>query len=182
MDYNKFKIVMHPVRIKIIAHINQKGEATTQEIAKLNGDIPPATLYRHISRLCNDGIIEVIKENKINGILEKVYRMKENPLAEFSKILATNNAEQLMNLFYSFTLMLLSDFQKYTARQNVNITEDGVGFNSAHLYLSDEELAEMMEELRSNILKQAVNEPSKTRKLRKFSWVLVPVNVNDEAE
>jgi DNA-binding PadR family transcriptional regulator len=175
-------MVMHPVRIKIISYINQKGAATTQEIAKLNSDIPPATLYRHINKLCNDGIIEVAKENKINGILEKVYQMKENPLAEFTEILETNNAEQLMNLFYSFTLMLLSDFQKYTARQNVNITEDGVGFNSAHLYLSDEELAEMMEELRSNIVKRAVNEPSKIRKLRKVSLVLVPVDVNDEAE
>lgn len=179
MNYDKYKIVMHPVRIKIIAYINQKGTATTQEIAKLNGDIPPATLYRHINKLCKDGIIEVIKENNINGILEKVYQTKENPLAELAEIVETNNAEQLMKLFYSFTLTLLSDFQKYTARQNVNIAEDGVGFSSAPLYLSDEELVEMADELRSSILKRVDNKPSKTRKLRNFSLVFVPVNENE---
>ena len=180
MDYNKFESMMHPVRIKIITCINKKGNATTQEIAKMCPDVPPATLYRHINRLNKDEIIEVVKENKINGILEKVYQIKENPYDEAAKIAVSNNPGQLMNLFYNFSLTMLSDFQKNTSRERINLVEDGVGFKSSLLYLSGEELTEMAGELWNCIAKRANNEPSRTRKLRRFSTIFIPLDESEE--
>lgn len=180
MKYGKFESMMHPVRIKIIAAINQKREATTQEIAKICTDIPPATLYRHINRLYKDGILEVVSENNINGIMEKVYCIKDNPYDEASHIGKSNDPEQIMNLFVNFTLTMLSDFQNYTSRKEINLAEDGVGFKSSLLYLSDEELIEMAEDLWKCIEKMAYNAPSKERKLRRFSTIFVPLDENGE--
>lgn len=182
MKYEQFKSMMNPVRIKIIAAINLKGKATTQEIAKICSDIPPATLYRHINRLYKDGILKVVSENKIYGISEKVYGIKDNPYDEATHIGESNDPEQILNLFMNFMLMMLSDFHKYTARKEIDLEKDGVGFESSLLYLSNEELAETANDLWKCIEKRTHNAPSQERKIRRFSTIFVPLTENGDEE
>lgn len=169
------KTMMNPLRLKIVQEITLKGTATTKEIAEMFGDIPQATLYRHLNALLKHGIIEVVSENKVRGILEKVYAIKENPAEHINKNPAALTKDELAELFSHFIIGLLADFDGYLSRgENVNVVEDKLGFRSYPLYLTDEEFMEMMGEIYASIGRRLENRPSESRMLRKFSTVTMP--------
>lgn len=60
---------MNPTRMRIIQIMLVKGKVTTKLLADLCEDIPQATLYRNVNRLIQDGLVEVVGENKIRGVL-----------------------------------------------------------------------------------------------------------------
>jgi DNA-binding transcriptional ArsR family regulator len=166
---------MNPLRLKIVHEISLKGKATTKEISEICGDIPQATLYRHLNSLLKHGIIEVVSENKVRGILEKVYAIKSNPADYINKNPAELTKDELSELFSQFVISLLTDFHSYLAgNEKVNPVEDKIGFRSYPLYLSDDEFIEMMNEIRAIIMKRLENKASHNRKLRKFSTVTTP--------
>lgn len=167
--------MMNPLRLKIVQEISLKGTATTKEIAEICGYIPQATLYRHLNSLLKHGVIEVVSENKVRGILEKVYAIKLNPQDEIDRKIDKLSTQELSELFSQFIIGLLSDFDNYLSiSENVNIIEDKVGFRSYPLYVSDDEFMEMMGEIHSSIRKRLENKPSDDRILRKFSTLTTP--------
>lgn len=169
------KSMMNPLRLKIIQEISLKGTATTKEISEICGDIPQATLYRHINSLLKHGVIEVVSENKVRGIFEKVYAIKSEPSEWINKNPAELGKEELSELFSQFIVSLLADFDNYLSKtEDINVVEDKIGFRSYAMYLSDEELIEMMREIYESINKRVENKPSGSRVLRKFSTVMTP--------
>jgi DNA-binding transcriptional ArsR family regulator len=176
LEYKVFESMIHPIRMKIVQEILKKQTATTKDISEAITDVPPASLYRHINKLLSDNIIEVVSENKVRGTLEKVFRIKFNPFDEISKTVESQDKEQLLNLFYNFSMNLLSDFQKYVSQENINLLEDGFGFRSYALYLTDEEFKDLIKGIGSAIVKYLNNEPAPERKLRKLSTVITPIN------
>jgi len=175
INIKAIKSMTNPLRLKIIQEISLKGTATTKEIAESCPDIPQATLYRHLNTLLKHGIVEVVSENKIRGIHEKVYSIKQNPQTEINKKTDTMTKQELSELYTQFMISLLTDFNDYLDKSEViNVREDLVGFRSYSLYVTDEEFIEMMKEMRSIIEKRLINEPDNNRKLRKFSTITTP--------
>lgn len=169
------KSMMNPLRLKIVQEISLKGTATTKEIAEICGDIPQATLYRHLNALLKSGILEVVSENKVRGILEKVYAIKSNPSAEIERKTSDLSKEELSGLFSQFIIGLLTDFDSYLSiNDKINVIKDKIGFRSYPLYLTDEELVEMMDEIYTSIKMRLENKPTGGRTLRKFSTVMTP--------
>lgn len=175
MDYKIFESMNHPVRMKIIQEIIKKEQATTKDIAKVCSDVPQATLYRHINKLVKDNILVIESENKIRGVLEKVYKININPHTEVENVVNENNTEGILNLFYQFNLSLMTDFQKYMENEEKDIHKDVIGFRSYFAYMTDEEARELMEEIKESILKRANNEKIPTRRPRKLSTVFLPI-------
>ena len=175
MNNEAIKALMNPIRLKIVHELSLKGRATTKEILEICGDIPPATLYRHLNSLLKNGIVEVVSENKIRGIFEKVYAIKLNPADYINKNPAELTKDELSELFSQFVVSLLTDFHRYLCdNEKVNPVEDKIGFRSYSLFLSDDELMEMMSEIRGIIMKKSENKASADRKLRKLSTVTTP--------
>jgi DNA-binding PadR family transcriptional regulator len=176
MEFKIFESMVHPIRMKIIQEVIKRKTATVKDIADSLSDVPPASLYRQINKLVSDNVLEISAENKVRGTLEKVYRIKFNPYEELNRLTEEPNPEQILNLFYNFSMTLLADFQSYISKENVNPEKDGVGFRSYPLYLTDGELAEMLAEMREPIIKRIENKPSPERKLRKLSTVITPID------
>lgn len=169
----QFESITHPIRIRLISFLTQKGTATTQELAKACPEVPPATLYRHIARLKQDQIFEVARENKVNGISERVYQLKDNILDNAE---ATRKPDELMALFYQFIMMMLNDMHNYTSKDQMNPKMDGVGFRSNFLRLTDEEFLEFAKDLHQCIAKWSDRPPQPDQKLRRFSTILTPID------
>ena len=76
------EVLLHPVRIKILTALAER-EATPQEIAAGVGDVPKASLYRHINILRAVGAIREVREYRVRGTFEKVYALvtDSGPLA-----------------------------------------------------------------------------------------------------
>ena len=78
--------VFNPVRMRILQQFLQKETQTVKRLGEELPHIPPASLYRHVNRLVEDGMIEVCAEYKIRGTVEKVYRLKVNPFIKYNSI------------------------------------------------------------------------------------------------
>lgn len=68
------KIIMNPVRQRIVQYLILHEEGTVSSIREELNDIPPASLYRHIKILYEAGGIEVVRERKVRGTVEKPMR------------------------------------------------------------------------------------------------------------
>ncbi|MGD9910652.1 MAG: helix-turn-helix domain-containing protein [Candidatus Izemoplasmatales bacterium] len=173
MNIAAIRSIMDPVRIKIIQELSIKKTATTKELSLACGDIPQATLYRHLKGLLNNDVIQVVSENKVRGILEKVYAMKENPSQTINNQINTITIDDLSTIFSQYILNILTDFHSCVTTPNVidNIKKN-IGFTSISLLLTDEELIEMMKEINQVFLKRVDKQSAPERKLRKISTIL----------
>ncbi len=173
MNADIIKIMMNPIRIKIIQELGQKGKATTKEIHSACGDIAQATLYRHLNELLKKDIIQVVDENIINGIIEKVYSIKNNPSVEIAKDPSKLTRDDYSNIFNQYIISILSDFKSYISHDDsIKLIMSSLGFSSNSIFLSDAELGEMMTEFRESITRRIPNEPTPERKLRKVSQIV----------
>ncbi len=173
MNDNIIKIMMNPIRIKIIQELGLKGKATTKEIQGACGDIAQATLYRHLNELLKNNIIQVVDENIINGIIEKVYAIKNNPSSEIANDPSKLCRDDYTNMFNQYIISILTDFKSYISHENaITHIMSSLGFSSSSIFLSDDEMLEMMTEFRASIMKRIPNKPTPGRKLRKVSQIV----------
>ena len=93
------EVLLHPVRIKILTALAER-EATPQEIAAGLGDVPKASLYRHINILRAVGAIREVREYRVRGTFEKVYALvtDSGPLAGLGPAPAGQIAERLRRM------------------------------------------------------------------------------------
>lgn len=174
MDNKTLSGLLNPVRMKILQFLIKNETATVKNISEDMPNIPPASLYRHINKLIADDILEICAENKIRGTVEKVYRLKTNPFAEVNKQIKDYSGEELFNMFYTYVMTLLDDFQNYLNTKDYDLERDQVGFRSYPLYLSDEECDEFFKDLKKSLNKLQENKTVEGRRLRKFSLVMMP--------
>ncbi|WP_203363583.1 helix-turn-helix domain-containing protein [Bacillus sp. REN10] len=174
MDHKTLSGLLNPIRMRILQTLLGKEMITTRMIAEQLPDIPQASLYRHINKLVKDGILEICEENKIRGTVEKVYRLKANPFQQIQEAAEQGGREEHFQLFYTFAMSLLMDFQQYVNIEDYNMEQDRVGFRSYPFYLSDEECDMFLEEIKQALIKVAGKEPNDQRTLRKFSFTMMP--------
>jgi len=172
MNDTTIKAMMHPLRLRIIQELAIKQQATTKELMHACGDIPQATLYRHLKELHNQDIIKVSQENQINGIIEKVYTINQEH-KPFAKDPSELTIEDLSSIFNQFMISLMTDFKTYINHEDgLNHLQTEFGLVSASLFLSDQELIDMLTKINEVISSYLQNEPNEERKLRKFSRIL----------
>lgn len=66
-------VVLNPVRMKVICSIARRGAASALQLAKELPEVPQASLYRHIRKLADSGVIQVVEETRIRGTIERTY-------------------------------------------------------------------------------------------------------------
>ena len=175
---SRIKLLLHPIRMRIIQSFLGGKERTAQDILQNLPDIPQATLYRHLNTLVEVEFLEVVKENKVRGTMEKVYTLSNKLEAATTEELKNASREDHFDFFFSFLTNLLGDYDKYLQQENIDLEKDGVSFRQVLLFLSDEELMELLTEIRKILFKAAENKPTAERKLRTFSTILLPKNTD----
>jgi predicted transcriptional regulator len=160
--------------MRIIQSLIKSKNMTVQQIAQELPDVPQATLYRHLNKLLKAKAIMVVQENKVRGVLEKVYAISTNPYETVTKEIDNNNKGETLNLFYNYLMALLGDFERYIQSENVDLVKDGVTFRSAAMYLSDEEYEEFFKDIIKAFDKVRDNGPAPGRRLRKISTISMP--------
>ncbi|HSP46652.1 MAG TPA: helix-turn-helix domain-containing protein [Clostridiaceae bacterium] len=182
MDNKVLSGLLNPIRMRMMQIVLKNQTATTKMFADDLPHVPPASLYRHINRLVADGILEVCGENRIRGTIEKVYRLRHNPFQEMEDIGTSGHKEEHDNLFYTFAMTLLSDFNNYTSTEGYDLQKDKVGFRSFPLYLNDEECLEFIDALKVLLQNVTSNGPENGRSLRKFSFTIMPTEETERSE
>lgn len=174
MDPKIIKGLFNPVRIKIIFVLNSKQECTTKELQEELQDIPQASLYRHINTLVQYGVIEVTKEEKKRGALERTYSLKYDPYDKMQQQAIDGDKDSIGEVFYYYIMTLLAEFTTYLQKDTSDLATDGVGFRSFPMYVNEEEHLAFIENLGALVKNHTQHPSRKDRRLRKFSFIYMP--------
>jgi AcrR family transcriptional regulator len=167
-------LLLHPVRLRIVEAFLGDRALTTSALAAELADVPPASLYRHVARLVNAGVLAVVAERRVRGALERTYVLRLTAATVGLDEVAAMSADDHRQAFMAFVAGLLGDFDRYLARGDIDLLRDGVGYRMAGLWLDDAEYAELLRELTRVLQPRLANPPRPGRKRRILGSVLLP--------
>ncbi|AXU80058.1 TPA: helix-turn-helix domain-containing protein [Clostridioides difficile] len=166
------KLILNPARLRILQYIRLYGSVRTSDIVKYLNDIPRATVYHHVKILEENNMIEVIKENRVRGTIEKVYALKEYT--------TSMEGETFVALSTAFYVGLMQEMNEYFSRKEQDHKKDNVFFSSALLYMSDNEYENLLKSI-ADLLKPYIEQkPKSNLKLRKLSIISSPPVVDND--
>jgi hypothetical protein len=172
-------LLLHPVRLRIVqAFLGDRALRTSELRAELP-DVPPASLYRHVARLVDGGVLAVVAERRVRGALERTYVLRTSAATVSVDDLAKMNAEDHRAAFLAYVATLISGFDRYLERGDVDLLRDGVSYRLVGLWLTDQEMAEMARQLFAVLQPRLANAPKKGRKRRILATVVLPGGESD---
>jgi Helix-turn-helix domain len=167
-------LLLHPVRLRIVqAFLGDRALTTTQLRAELP-DVPAGSLYRHVAKLVDGGVLGVVGERRVRGAVERTYVLRTSTARIGADELLQMSRDEHRQAFLAFVAGLIGDFDRYLARDEIDPIRDGVSYNLAAMWLDDAELAEVARELYIVLQPRIANPPKPGRKRRILGTVLLP--------
>jgi DNA-binding transcriptional ArsR family regulator len=176
----KADLLLHPVRLRIVQALVGGRRLSPAELARELGDVPPATLYRHVNALADGGVLAVAGERAARGTPERVFALVEGAASLGAEDLAAATPSDHLRYFTIFVAGLIGDFGRYLGRERVDFVADGVGYRQIPLELTDEEFAALVGRLDAAFAPALGNAPAPGRRRRLFTTVVVPVEPPEE--
>ena len=158
-------ILMHPIRIRIALAV-QSRRLTTAQIHRLLPDVPMPTLYRHLQRLTEAGIIEVVTTQQAHSNQERVYALVQAQSTLTSAEVAAASLEDHRRYFTMFVTGLLSVYDRYLQSSPDNIANN-IAYVMETVYMTESQFAQARTQMRG-FLADALGrepEPGATRKM-----------------
>lgn len=156
-------LVLHPERLRILSVLSGRT-LTAGQIAGHLPDISQASLYRHLKRLQNGGIIRVEKTRRVRGTLEKLYTLGEEGEPHFSAedLLSMTSAERE----YYFTAFIAGIYRQFLqleteVQTNPDLLEKS-GYNTHPVELDPAQISQFQADF--NELIQRYTKPITTEK------------------
>jgi AcrR family transcriptional regulator len=167
-------LLLHPVRLRVIQAFLGDRALTTSALAAELADVPTTSLYRHVARLVDAGVLAVVAERRVRGAVERTYVLRQSAAAITPDDLATMTADDHRRAFMAFVAGLLADVDRYLARGHIDPLRDGASYRVAGLWLDEAEYAELLRELMRILQPAAANPPTPGRQRRILATVLLP--------
>ena len=168
-------VIFHPARLRIIQALVGR-DLTPQQMGEALPDIPPASLYRHVNKLLQAGVLAVVQERQVRGTVERVYSLREEAASLTAADLADASREEQVRYFSVFLATLLGDFKRYLRREKIDLEADGVGYRSVALWLSDEEFKRVTADLNAVITSVSGNQARPGRVRRLLARIIMPAD------
>jgi hypothetical protein len=149
---------------------------TTAQLRERLPDVPAATLYRQVATLVAGGLLEVVDERQVRGATERTYALRVENAALTPEDAAALPPDAHRRLFVTFVAGLLGDFDRYLAREDVDLGRDLVGYRQAGLNVTDDELVELLQDLGKVLAPRLALPEGPGRRRRIFSTVLMPAD------
>lgn len=167
------KVLFHPERLRIVQTLANAKGLTTQQLAVRLPDIAPATLYRHLKRLTDARIVIVAAERQVRGVKERTYTVTQETAVIGPAEMSAFNREERFSFFSQFIAALLDQYGRFLSSTAGNELT-AVSYRQYPLYLSDDEMLAFLKELAGILSKHLENGPTRARKRRLFTAVLMP--------
>lgn len=170
---DRLELLAHPVRLRIVHAMSAGRSLTTSELCERMPDVSKATVYRHVGLLADAGVLEVEGEQRVRGAVERRYRLRQDVVAVGADEVATLSPEDHRRVFAAAMATLIAEFNAYLDRTEV--VADTVGYRQHAVWLSPEELGEVVEGMRAAIVPKMANGPAPGRTRYLLSPVMFPV-------
>lgn len=169
--------IKSPVKSQIMLCLQKHKELTAKDLLNFTTSIPQATLYRALKKMEQDKIITVVSEKQKRGIVEKTYALNENFIEK--EIANKNDGTIYVHMFSNFITELLSEFDDYSKKENIDAANDGFGFSAVPIYATNEELISYGQKIKE-ILEPAFVKQNDNQKLHTFATIITPPRTEEE--
>ena len=167
-------LLLHPVRLRIVKAFLGDRALTTRQLAAELPDVPAASVYRHVGRLAEAGVLHVVAERRVRGITERTYMLRLFAAQIQPAEVAAMSSQEHANAFLAYVAGLLGDFDRYFAAEPENPGRDGAGYRVAAMWLTDAELADYRRDLAAITTPLLANGPGEGRRRRMLYTVMLP--------
>src|ERR1700728_534486 len=177
-------LLLHPVRLRIVKAFLGDRALTAKQLAAELPDVPAGSIYRHVARLTEAGVLQVVAERRVRATTERTYTMRLYAAQMQPGEIAAMTLDEHLNAFLAYVAGLLADFDRYFATQPEDPVKDGAGYRVEAMCLTDAELAQYLQELAGISQPRLANAPGKGRRRRMLYTVLLPApeTQSDEAD
>ncbi|WP_329585808.1 helix-turn-helix domain-containing protein [Kitasatospora sp. NBC_01250] len=166
-------LLLHPVRLRIVHAMSGGRALTTSQLCALLPDVSKATVYRHVGLLAEGGLLDVASEQRVRGAVERCYRL-QRARAVIDADAAADSPDLHRRAFAAAMAALLAEFNAYLDREGADPGTDQVGYRQHAIWLSEDERAELIDDVRRAIVSRMANGPTPGRTRHLISPVLFP--------
>jgi Helix-turn-helix domain len=164
-------LLLHPVRLRIVqAFVGGRALTTSQLGAELS-DVPTVSLYRHVARLVDAEVLQVVSEVRVRGAMERTYTLRLAAASMSADEISSMSPDEHRQAFTAFVAGLLGDFDRYLRRPDFEPLRDKVGYRLTGMWLDDAEYDELLRDLVTVFQARMANGPGKGRKRRIIATV-----------
>jgi DNA-binding transcriptional ArsR family regulator len=168
-------LLLHPVRLRIVQAYLGDRTLTTSELAVELDDVPAGSLYRHVARLTQAGVLEVVAERRVRGAVERTYRLRVAAARMGPAEVSAMSAEDHAHAFMAYVAGMLADADRYLAAGQPDPVRDGADYRVGALWLTDAEFADFLHDLAAVIQARVANAQAEGRRRRLLFGVVLPV-------
>jgi DNA-binding transcriptional ArsR family regulator len=169
------ELLLHSVRVRIVHALSGGQTQTTSQLCARLPDVSKATVYRHVGLLVEAGLLEVAGEQRVHGAVERHYRLHTGRAVISGDAAASMSLEDHRHGFAAAMAALVAEFNAYLDRGDANPTADLVGYRQIPLWLTPEELEELIRNIHSLILSKMSNAAGPDRRRYLLSPILFPI-------
>lgn len=167
-------VLLHPVRIRIWQAFLGDRALTTGDLRSELPGVPPASLYRHIALLVDSGVLAVAAEHRVRGAVERTYMLRAIASTITDQGLAEMTPDEHRAAFMAYMAGLLGDFDRYLAKDEIDLRRDGVGYRVAGMWLDETEFNELVRDLVGVLQPRLANAPKRNRTRRILGTIFLP--------
>jgi DNA-binding transcriptional ArsR family regulator len=167
-------LLLHPVRLRIVQSFLGDRSLTASDLRRELPDVPPASLYRHVARLVDAGVLSIVAERRVRGAVERTYVLRVTAASINIDEIERMSRDDHRQAFIAFVAGLLGDVDRYLERADFDPVRDGAGYRLAGLWLDDAEYGEFLRDLARAIQPRLANAPGPGRRRRILGTVLLP--------
>ena len=167
-------LLLHPIRFRIIQSFLGDRTLSSTDLQTELSDVPSASLYRHVAKLVDAGVLKVVTERRVRGVRERIYSLRLAATQIGPKEIRNMTPDDQRQAFIAFLAGVFTDFDRYMSRPDVDPARDGVGYRVAAMWLSDSEYLEFLRDM-SEVVRTALEKQEKPeRKRRILTTILLP--------
>lgn len=160
--------------MRILQALLRHGQLTPGEMSEALGDVAPATLYRHLKQLLTGGVLKIVEERPVRGVLERVYAVDSDGASLTPDEVRAASMDDHVRYFAVFLAGLLEQFQQYAESADPDVVRDGVGYRHFVVHASDHEFSTLMKKLRAVIDEAVRVPPASDRRRRMLAGIAMP--------
>ncbi|WP_165945737.1 helix-turn-helix domain-containing protein [Micromonospora sp. KC606] len=164
--------VLHPVRLRIV-HALVDRELTTRQLSAELSDIPPASLYRHVGRLADAGVLRVTREERVRGGTQRTYTVVESAVVLGARDFDAASPADHQRYFAAFVGALVAGFEQYLRTAGSAPTRDGVVYQQIPIWVTPAESRQLAATI-TDLLRAARTRTGGRRRRTTFAMVLHP--------
>src|SRR5450756_2137396 len=169
-------LLLHPVRLRIVKAFLGDRALTTAQLVKALDDVPPGSIYRHVGLLTRAGVLQVAAERRVRGAVERTYTLRLLAAQVQPGEAAAMSPDEHSRAFMAYVAGLLADFDRYLAAGAPDPGRDGAAYRVAAMWLTDAELAGLLQDLAAAFGPRLANAPGEGRRRRMLYLSLIHIS------